>query len=245
MKGEEMRKKIIALVLTASIALCCMPVLAADDAQTEYTFRDIPWYSTKTDVEQIFEDDGMTIGTNSWENQVRRMSAIDFLNTMSGSDYVDGGGYVGRYTGVTVAGYEVSEMGASYIYTIDDSGNINKSDDDALFYFGWYEFDANDYVDGDGVYNDLAEKLVSIYGEGVVDEESKYHTTITWCDESGNQIRLLLGGKDWDTGHYVTLGYIAAGADERLDEIQGALDAEKAAEEAAERESNKDDLSGL
>ena len=44
---------------------------------------------------------------------------------------------------------------------------------------------------------------------------------------------------------YISLGYIASGSDERLDAVQVALDAEKAAIEAAEREKNKNNTDGL
>lgn len=239
-----MKKKIAVLTLVCLSTAFCIPAYAKESPKAEYTFRNIPWYSTKSDTEQIFKDEGFTIEADVWKNKVRRMSGIDFLNTMSGHDYVDGGGYVGEYYGVNVAGYDVSSMGASYIYTIDDSGNINKSDDDALFYFGWYEFDSNDYTDGEGVYNDLAQKLQSLYGDGTTNTDDDYFSTTTWLDEDSNQIRLLLGGKDRDS-KYVTLGYMAAGADEKLDEMQTAIDAEKIANEASEREKNKEDVSGL
>ena len=83
-----------------------------------------------------------------------------------------------------------------------------------------------------------------MYGEGVLNSDDDYFTTSTWTDSDNNQIRLLLGGKNKDY-KYVTLGYIAAGADEKLDEMQAAVDAENVASEAAEREKNKEDVSGL
>lgn len=224
------------------------PVQSSTEEAIEntFTFRDIPWYTSKAEVEQIFENEGFEISEDTWTHYARRIKGIEFLNTMSGSDYVDGGGYAGAYYGVDVAGYSASRMGACYIYAVDNAGNINKSDDDAQFYFGWYEFDNKDFADGEGIYNDLAEKLTSIYGEGEENNDSDYFTTMSWHDSSNNQIKLLLGGKDRDPGEkYVTLGYIAADADDRLNKIQEALNNEKAAEEAAARESNKDNVSGL
>ena len=207
-------------------------------------FRNIPWYSSKSEAEKILAEEGASIGTDSFKNHIRRMGGIDFINTMAGDDYIEGGGIVGNYEGITVAGYDPSEIGACYIYTLNDDGTINKNDNDAEFYFGWYAFDSRDYVDGAGVYDDLHQKLTSLYGEGIEDTESDYFNTITWYDSENNQIRLLLGGKQADY-KYVTLGYMAAGADERLDKMQNALDAEAAANEAAERESNRDNVSGL
>lgn len=239
-----MKKKSILLALILAGTSCAVTASAGELSEKDIYFRDIPWYTNKADVEKSFVDSGATVEQAAFKDNILRMSGIDFSNTTSGSDRVDGGGIVGRYSGIEVAGYKPSDTKACYIFTLNEDGTINKSEDEAEFYFGWYTFDSDDYVDGEGVYNDLLQKLVSLYGEGVTDPSSDYFTTTTWTDSGSNQIRLLLGGKKQDY-RYVTLGYIAADADARLDEMQAALDAEAAAQEAAERESNKDNVSGL
>lgn len=45
--------------------------------------------------------------------------------------------------------------------------------------------------------------------------------------------------------YYVSIGYIAADADAKLDSVQGALYAEAVAAEASEREANKNNVDGL
>lgn len=209
-----------------------------------FAFRDLDWWAKKNDVEEQLVADGATVANATWPEYVLRMSGINYTNTLSGSSYVDGGGFTGRYTGLKVAGYDVSDSYACYLFPIDDNGVVNKSIDDAQFYFGWYVFDSDDYVDGEGIYSDLSSKLTSLYGNGTENTEDDFFSTVTWNDESNNQIRLLLGGKNKDY-KYVTLGYIAADADKRLDEMQSALDAEAANAEAMEREKNKNDVSGL
>lgn len=241
-RRTAMKKKLLSLFLVGSFVFS-MPVYA-EEQKTQFSFRDIPWYSTKTDAEKILTSDGATTAKAAWEDYILRMSGINFTNTLTGNSYVDGGGFTGRYKGINVAGYEASDTCACYIFTIDSNGNINKSVDDAQFYFGWYEFNSDDYVDSEGVYIDLSEKLSSLYGDGLSDAEDDYFSTTTWYDDANNQIRLLLGGKDRDK-KYVTLGYIAAEADERLDEMQIALDSEAANAESIEREKNKNNLSGL
>lgn len=56
-----------------------------------------------------------------------------------------------------------------------------------------------------------------------------------------NQVRLLVNSDST----YITLGYMAEGAEARLDEMQAALDKIESQKEAEEREENKDDVSGL
>lgn len=212
--------------------------------QTDFSFRDIPWWSSKTDAEKLLVGEGAEIQQAAFQDNILRMSGIDYISTTGGKDRVDGGGIVARYSGLKVAGYTPSDTQACYIYTLNSDGSINKDTDSAQFYFGWYTFDSYDYADGEGIYNDLAQKLQSLYGDGTSNTDDDYFSTITWVDDSNNQIRLLLGGKSKDY-KYVTLGYMAAGADEKLDEMQTAVDAENVANEASEREKNKEDVSGL
>lgn len=234
-------------ILTAVSILSSISVCAENEPAKQITFRDIPWYSTKTEAEKILADGGATAEDGIWENYAYRMSGIDWIRSMGRNDFVDGGGFHGTYSGVNVAGYDVSDTYACYIFTIDEQGNINKTVDDAQFYFGWYTFDSNDFADGEEIYNDLSEKLTSLYGEGVSDTENKYHSTVTWHDDENNQIRLLLGNKNTEGAYerYVTLGYMAADAEDRLDEIEAILNEEDIASEAEDREANQDNVSGL
>lgn len=217
---------------------------ATETKETQFFFRNIPWYSTKKETEKILTDGGAKIQTAVFKDNILRMDGINYTNIISGTDRVDGGGIVGRYSGINVAGYDVSDTCACYIYSIDENGIIDKSEDNAQFYFGWYTFDSNDYVDGEAVYNDLLQKLSSLYGTGTSNTEDDYFSTTTWHDSSDNQIRLLIGAKNEDYT-YVTLGYMVSDADERLDEMQVALDNEAIANEAEKRKSSKDNVSGL
>ena len=236
-----MKKRLFIVLLTSTIAITSSQVSfvfassdsessveQTSDEETAFTFRDIPWWSAKSDVDKKLTSEGAEIQQAAFEDNILRMNGIDYTNTTIGKNRVDGGGIVGRYSGIKVAGYTPSNTQACYIYTLNDDGSINKDKDSAQFYFGWYTFEPYDYADGEGVYNDLLQKLQSLYGEGT----------------DSNQIRLLLGGKNKDS-KYVTLGYMAAGADEKLDTMQTAVDAEAVDQEAAEREKNKEDVSGL
>lgn len=204
-------------------------------------FREIKWYSTKKDVENyLFETGAENGGWMSSDSDIYRMSGIDYTNVTMGEDRVEGGGCKGWYSGVSVAGYEASDTYACYIFSINDDGSIEMSEDDAQFYFGWYTFTQEDYSDIAAIYDDLKTKLCTLYGEGLANK-TDYHTTMTWMDAENNQVRLLMNN-DFT---YITLGYMAAGAEERLDEMQVVLDKIESQNEAEERENNKDNVSGL
>lgn len=252
---RKLTSVLLATVLSASflppIEICSASeaeniVSDVDDSISEniFLFRNLSWWDTKASAEKLLIAEGAEILQAAFEDNILRMNGIDYTNTTSGQDRVDGGGIVARYSGLKVAGYVPSETQACYIYTLNDDGTINKDTDSAQFYFGWYTFESRDYADGEGVYNDLFQKLQSLYGSGVIDSDDDYFTTATWIDNDNNQIRLLLGAKNKDYT-YVTLGYMAANSDERLDEMQAAVNAEAIANEASEREKNKLDVSGL
>lgn len=237
-----MKKRTLHLLLTtcAIVAQCTIFAHAETNAKP-ITFRDIPWYSTKAETEAVlFSNGAKKGGWMSSPNNIYRMGAINFRNSTSGSDRVDGGGYMGWYSNVSVAGYNVADTYACYIYPFDENGKIIRSDDDAQLYFGWYSFGPNDYSDHRAIYDDLNEKLASLYGEGTP-ETDDYRSSITWYDDSNNQIHILINSDE----DYVALGYMATDADARLDEMQSALDAEAVSAEAAEREANKENVSGL
>jgi hypothetical protein len=235
--------KRIGLLVGVLTMLFPVTVFAEEDT---FMFRNIPWNSTKAEAEELLAADGAEIGYAGFKNDILRLSGIDYLNGFMGDDCVENGGIVGKYTGLKVAGYDVSSAGACYIYTLNDDLTINRDEDSALFYFGWYAFDSRDFADAPGVYDDLSVKLKSIYGEGEENTESDYYDTITWKDADENTIRLLLGGKKKENGkQYVSLGYIAGDADSRLDEMENALYLEEKAVEEAERAENVSDTSGL
>ena len=63
---------------------------------------------------------------------------------------------------------------------------------------------------------------------------------MSWKDVENNQVRLLRNSDST----YITLGYMAEGAEKRLDEMQSALDKIESQKEAGEREENKENTSG-
>lgn len=244
-----MKTKLLKAVLLTSVSIISMAiaVYAEDNSTTEthFTFRGIPWDTARADAEQLLEDDG---AEKNWEtSDVYRLSAVDLLHVTSGDEVVDGGGCNVTYQDLTVAGYTPSRTRACYLYQIDENGQIDKTNDTSQFYMGLYEFENDDFSDMEAIYNDLLTKLTSLYGDGNIDqgETSPYFWTDTWTDNDGNVIQLLINGMEDGEHQEISLTYIAADADARLDAMEDALDAEAAANEAKQRESNKNNTSGL
>lgn len=203
-------------------------------------FRGIEWYSTKADAEQILFNEGAeTHGVLGSPNDIYRMSGTDYANVTVGSDRVDGGGVRAWYADISVAGYDVDDTYACYVYPVVD-GQIVYDDELAELYMGWYTFQPGDYADYEGIYNDLLTKLTSVYGEGDSDADS-YFTTTTWIDPQGSQVRLLIN----DSKNYVCLAYMAYSADERLDAVAQALEDEAVRTEADAREANAYNVDAL
>ena len=206
------------------------------------TFRGIPWYSKKSEAESVILESG--------ENVVGSLGAPNLMENLRGAfvwDYtmedqefqVDGAGCRGWYNHIDVAGYTPTYVWAYYLYPIQD-GALIKDDEEAEFYFAYYEFMAGDFSDYDAIYEDLGQKLESLYGTPQ-ENISDYFKTKIWFDNDKNMIVL----SSLRMNDNVKLAYIASGANERLEESMGILDAETLAGENAEREENKNNTDGL
>lgn len=202
----------------------------------EIVFRGVPWYSTRKEAESIIGVSSKTKGPNT----IYRLEAIDYDNVTMGSERVDDlGGCRAYYSNISIGGLKPSSTYVCYIYPIID-GKIIRDDDLSQLYFGYYKFSYGDFGDYKAIYNDLKRKLNSAYGNG---EESidTYHTITIWKDDIGNTIQLLCDNDN----DYASLGYIAADANDRLDEMIVAINQEKAQEETKQREINENNMEGL
>lgn len=200
------------------------------------TFRDIPWYTSRTNAEKIL---GKSSSSN-WMSSLFRLSYIDYQNISWGGDTVEGDlGCRPYYNGLTVAGYTPSDMYLCFMFPIVDD-LIIRDISVAQLYMGYYTFTSSDFGDIGSVYLDLEEKLTRLYGEGesTVTEYSSY---IIWQDIEENKIRLKVDSNNT----YLTLAYIAGDADSRIDELAQALALEKKKVEDQIRIENENNVGGL
>ena len=252
MKKLELFKKGTAFCITCAIIFSSASVYATDAQtpaevtnqdgirKTEILFRDIPWYSTKKDVEEDFFPDGAeAAGWMSNRNEIYWTDEDDFFGDSMLPKYMDQAGVHGWYSNITVAGYTPSSTMACYIYPVTD-GTIIRSDDDAQLYVAWYSFYGDDFLDYDAIFKDLKGKLDLLYGESY-DSSGSIYVQQSWKDEQGNEIKLCTDEKQ----DFVTLTYVAGGSVDKLTEMQNCLEQEKKTLEEEERAKNIANTDGL
>ena len=201
-----------------------------------FTFRGIPWYISRTDFDAQTDLELETWNTNK---MIYRLGSIEFAYSAGGDDFFTDGGYTVRCANTSVAGYTASDTYVSFFYPIEE-GKMIRDDNLAEFYFGYYIFSNDDYPDIASLYEDLHGKLVSLYGSGISDEDN-YQSWETWTDNAGAQIRMYRNKED----KYITLGYIAEGADDRFEKEKSAVDVENAEVQKQQQEENVKNTDGL
>ena len=206
------------------------------------SFRGIPWYSKRSEAEAVILGDGENVvGSLGNPNEMDNLrGAFVWDYTMEDQEYkVDGAGCRGWYNHMDVAGYTPTFVWAYYLYPVQD-GVLVKDDDEAEFYFAYYEFMAGDFSDYNAIYEDLAQKLETLYGKPE-EKTSDFFKASIWSDNEDNKIVL----SSLTQNDNVKLAYIAGEANDRLEEALSILDAEALSEENAEREENKNNTNGL
>lgn len=207
-----------------------------EGAEGLITFRGIKWFTAREQTEELLTSEGMTKARTTSQD-IYRVTGPNYRNVTMGRDRVDDAGCRVRYEGLSVAGYDIEDTYACYIYPIDN-GAIVRDESLAEFYMAWYDFIG--YADQQAIHDDLTQKLTSLYGDGAIEHHTFFDTT-TWTDMQGNFIRLLYN----PDSQYVVLVYMAGDAERRLDEMQEAQRNEAIANEAQEREENISNTSGL
>ena len=200
------------------------------------SFRNLPWFSTLENVENAIGQ----VSKYRSADDLYRLSYTNYKGVSSGNDRVDGElGCTISYNGLNVAGYTPSSTRICYIFPIVE-GQIVREFELAQMYMGYYEFEDEDCGDLVSIYEDLAAKLEKLYGEGKKSSDENF-TNAVWQDVDGNKVRLQVNGK----ATYLTLAYVAAAADNRLDEMAEAFTLEKAQAENAIRQENINNTDGL
>lgn len=187
------------------------------DSQSEITFRNIPWGSTKQKAEEVLG-----------EPSIETTTLLYLSGTTVDKDIGIGAKY-SRHP-LTVAGYTSKRTKVSYVYPVID-GIMLRDDDNAILFFAGYEI-MDDTNDVNTIFEDLTEKLSKLYGEYVANDNDKSRI---WTDALNNSVQLELFGNS------VMVNYTCGMAEELVNEAQKARD-----EERAERlEETKNNVDGL
>lgn len=231
-------KKVLAAFLL--VTLLAVAVIGTSIAEESFTFRNIPWLTTKVDVAAAMSSEGYKV---SWRDN--NTTIPDWFQTwinITGDYKVAEGGCYLSFKGVKVAGYSAS-LATYYWYPIVD-GRVQRDDDLSQFYLAKYEI--QDIENMDPVYDDLLAKLTSLYGKPEPkDSGSSWTDTIgvLWTADDGSLIWLARYKAYGDTA--VKIWYAAPKTTETLQALEKQIAKETLEAEEAEREKNKTNTDGL
>lgn len=244
-----MRKRVISLsVLSFLVFINATPVMAEEEK--EILFRDIPWGTSYTDVDNQNPDFGLwPIEGDSFISP--SVDAILLDNNYEGIDFEYGDiNIIGNTFDFTpnVAGYTASEVTLYFAYTSQDT-TLSKTEQDSALYGAKYKFEA---MDLESMANDLVSKLTSLYGdpEETTNDKDIWGNKSTFTHWKGaNDTELMLKTTDAseDTTGFcsdeIVISYAWREGDTLL---QTASDILKAEAQGAEAEVyGNDDVSGL
>lgn len=143
---------------------------------------------------------------------------------------------------IKVAGYEISNMNLYFMKTVSEDGTINHNKSKAIFYMGTYEID--DCVDRIEVFDDLTEKLTSLYGPISYEQFNNIIARI-WKDEFGNCVALIRYDTSYDSFDEVKIVYMSGSAMNDIQILDNALYNETINENNQSRLDNADNTDGL
>lgn len=199
--------------------LSANPIQPTDE--DTYTFKGAPWYCTKSQAEQIWNQKSSFANSAIYSTHVFELSyCIEVL-----------------YKNTNVAGYSAT-IDTRFIFPIED-GIIIRNNELAQLYRAAYWI-SDDYKDLPAIYEDLESKLTSIYGTPHDASDKKYFTK-EWSDKSGNQISLSASTSTYN----ITITYVASDAEERVAAIKEAITNEEIRKEQLDRLNNSNNVDGL
>ncbi len=201
-------------------------------------FRNIEWWTDYSHANYAILKDAGDSHHVVFENaDIDSIENAEWWGIYS-DDRVNEAGLSAFYYSIPVAGY-TADVHVYYMYPIVD-GKVEREKESAEIYFGMYEFE--EFEDLRAVYDDLKEKLTTLYGDGE-DRPTKYIDSTYWEDADHNCIWLVID-KDSDYAQ-VRLAYAAGDSKARLIGINDQLSLEKLEAENASRAANTENTSGL
>ncbi len=242
-------------------------VLGASVAD-EISFRNVAWGIDAVTACDALNKGGLSLCLSSLDEYASTVATYRLRNILSSSMYGNVSGEQGLTTfalefphGLKVAGYEPVSIYVWFVYRPVE-GELVYDDKSTALYAGMYSFTPENL---EGVYHDLQEKLVSVYGEYAAEggqeliESICGEKTIAWSMvepeqtvtvwETEESYLFLVSNKmpeDADPAFYmdnIMIVYAAKDSDKWIDE---ALAAQKKTNERLEKEKYGDgDTSGL
>lgn len=224
-----MKKKIFVSLCVATSLLTATPVFAETDS--EILFRDIPWGTSYADTQNILSDfDWYGLSFES----MKTYPVLEVLtDDADGTDSFNNGGinmtaqpFSQKET--DVAGYTTSDIQLFFAYTSVD-GILQDDDTQTALYGARYEFEPQNLQ---SMYEDVKNKLVSLYGEPDDTTSDKnwlgIKYTYTWWYGANDSVVVLRGADSSEdtTDLYddeLWISYAWEKGDELLESIDNAV----------------------
>lgn len=218
------------LTLFIILVICCSVIISSAEAK-EILFRDIPWGSNLN----FFKE---SIGMENFDPYISYLDLWSRWNDVyfSSSDitkYETGYCFMsGDDCNLSVAGYKVFTFGAEFVFGITDEGKLDRSKDAVCLAEADYSFKSEDT---EKTYEDLKNKLTSIYGDFEVENDK----SIIWKGDNNTAVRLLR------SENLVYIRYGKEDLEEQMHQVEELIHQEMFKKEEQQRNDNADDIEGL
>ena len=213
-------KRIVALLAVCVLLLSCCAAFAEDEYEKPILFRGISWGASYKDAMEALPEGRVfaAYGTNWYKLD-------DFLRVASAEAAIFAGETLGvAYGGdstrnssigeMKVAGYPIREVYLYFIGQSDSKGHLATDDDHLSLVYASY---ALDVTQTDAVYEDLLNKLASIYGDVDQHREEEGLLQNLWRGAEGTVVSLV------NTKGKVYIRYGFSGADALIETAHQVL----------------------
>ena len=143
---------------------------------------------------------------------------------------------------IKVAGYPVSSIYLYFMKPVNIDGTINHNKNEAIFYMGRYII--SDCIDRVEVFDDLTEKLTSLYGP-ISYEQFDGQVARIWKDEFSNCVALIRHDTKYENLNDIEIVYMSGSAMNDMQILDNALYNETINENNQNRIDNADNTDGL
>ncbi len=207
-------KKLMIPVFILALLFVCGSVMA-DPSEEQILFRGIPWQASVTEALQEFNDwKRYGNGGPSYEYQINGLRDAERSREIGFARIV-------QQSGVKVAGYPVRNIVLQFVYSVDEHGLLDRSEENAKFCIANYEIFQEET---DVVMDDLKFKLSHKYGD--IDETPTDSCSVWWGAEG--TVVSLWPAHSWGVNSYrpIYINYSSSGCRQLLVEAKNALDYE-------------------
>lgn len=170
-------KKSLSFMCSIIILLSLFSFAFAETDQ-EILFRGVPWGENLSEVRKMLKDDldlGFVINDLTWGRRIVNQAkgiATGHVYYDNQCQYLSWRLYTDS-AGIDVAGYPLARVFLYYACIENESGILTRELDDTAFYMGKYGIHVRDDDNAVEIYNDLKNKLSSLYGEPDLEETDK------------------------------------------------------------------------